>query len=75
MEHKHSQILLSLKEIYNFIFHFSKWHSQDIRVDIREEVCTQTFQFVDFKKSIEELRVHFEPCLLDFWPTLFSKVC
>lgn len=73
MEHKHSQILLSLNEFYNFIFHFSKRHSQDIV--IREEVCTQTFHFVDFEKSIEELRLHFEQCLLGFWPTLFSKVC
>lgn len=56
MEHKHSQILLSFNETYNFIFHLSKRHSQDIVV-VREEVCTQTFQFVDFEKSIDELRV------------------
>lgn len=55
MEHKHSLIPLSPNEIYNIIFHFSKRHSQDIF--IREEVCTQTFQFVDFEKSIKELRV------------------
>lgn len=53
MEHEHSQILLSLNEIYNSVFNYSRRRSQDIV--IREEVCTQTFQFVDFEKSIEEL--------------------